>query len=222
MKISCALAFALLFTLGGCSSSDKDSKDDERTGAEGQLCYPNSTCDAGLECRSKRCVAEEAPTGGGDVGGSGGAASGGTSPSVNTGGGGAAAGSSSTPNGGHPGASGSSGSGPVCVTVDVTNATAPEKVNAAFCFGIGLDDKFSCVYNSAADETRCLGERLAYVVVYMQTDDGTVGDIYNLDTGKHIGTVVQASTGEFVITLDSDATASCVISGDIARFCADG
>jgi hypothetical protein len=57
----------------------------------------------------------------------------------------------------------------------------------------------------------------AYVI--RETNHGTIGDIYALDTGGHLGVLFQAATGEFEITLDSGATGSCVINGDIARFC---
>jgi len=125
-----------------------------------------------------------------------------------------------------PSGAGSSGSGvggspsaPECTTVHVTNATASERVNAALCVGFGFDDHYSCTYMPTADETRCIGAATAYVVVYMETNNETVGEIYDLGSKDHFGVLFQAATGEFEITLDSGATASCVINGDIARFC---
>jgi hypothetical protein len=48
-------------SLSGCSSSSP-------VGAEGQGCFPNDTCNAGLTCASKLCV--KLPGGGGGAGGS--------------------------------------------------------------------------------------------------------------------------------------------------------
>jgi hypothetical protein len=117
-----------------------------------------------------------------------------------------------------------------CVTRDITNAAASEKVNAAFCFGLGFDDTFSCTYNPTADETRCLGTTTAYVVVHMQTaDDVTgavieddferVGDVYDLSDGAHMAIVYQLRTDAFSLELDSGQTGACVVNGDVATLC---
>ncbi len=68
-------------SLSGCSSSSP-------VGAEGQGCFPNDTCNAGLTCASKLCV--KLPGGGGGAGGS--TSTGGDAGTTSTGGAGGAAG----------------------------------------------------------------------------------------------------------------------------------
>jgi hypothetical protein len=114
MNLGRSLSFVLLSSLvvavsvGGCDSSQGVT----RTCSQGALrcsCYPNGTCNDGLECRSEVCVAATANTGGGggELGGAssnggntgipsaggtsgsqGGAPSGGTDPGTNVGQGG--------------------------------------------------------------------------------------------------------------------------------------
>jgi hypothetical protein len=125
-----------------------------------------------------------------------------------------------TAGGSHGGTGGTGGTDdPKCYTRPVANSTAGEKVNAALCFGVPLDDRYACQFNAAANETRCIGATSAYVVVYSQTADGTLGDIYDLDTGEHLGIVFQASSGEYRLEIDTGAKAFCVVNGDIATLC---
>src|SRR4051794_7319197 len=115
-----ALACTLLIATG-CSGSVEGQDGTSQDGREGEACYPNGTCDRGLSCLSKLCVA---------LNDNGGAASGGSgaSGSPATAGSGAVAGSA-------PSGAGSSGSGvggnpsaPECTSVHVTNGTASEKL----------------------------------------------------------------------------------------------
>jgi hypothetical protein len=192
------LVFVLGLLMLACGSSDGEGPPMRpATGTEGEACYANGTCNQGLSCLSKLCVSTVAGASG----------SGGTT----------------STSGGAPGTSGSggiSGSGaPTCFHASVTNSTAGEKVNAAFCFGLGEKDTYSCAFNPAANETRCIGSNSSYVVTYTETANGTVGDIYDLNGGQHIATVVQGPTGSYDIKLDSGGTGSCVVNGDVATLC---
>jgi len=205
IRLFCAtLGVTAVLTTFGCSSSDdKEEQPAPTMGTEGAACYPNGTCDAGLSCLSALCVA----AGAGGSGSTNGGSSSGTGPTA-----GAAQG----------GTGGVGGTGETeCFTRDVTNSAASEKVNAAFCFGIPIDDLYSCSFNATANETRCIGAKSSYVVVYSETDNGTVGDIYDLDGGEHLGTVIQAATGQYEIASDGGVTGSCIVNGDIATLCID-
>jgi hypothetical protein len=193
----------------GCSSSDGGAKA-MPVGSEGEACYANGTCDSGLACFSKLCVIDsEHPdaAGGNNAGG------------PDSAGANSTAGASDR--GGAPAAGSGGGTPPesTCVHRNVTNGTAPEKVNAAFCVGLGLDDNYSCTFNPSASETRCIGATTSYVVVYSDTDNGTLGDIYDLSNNKHIGTVVQGASGAFEIVMDTGMTGACVVNGDVATLC---
>ena len=213
-----ALACTLLIATG-CSGSVEGQDGASQDGREGEACYPNGTCDSGLSCLSKLCVALN-NNGGSGSGGSGASGSPATAGSGSVAGTGSVAGSGPSGAGTSGSGVGGSPSAPECHTVHVTNATASERVNAALCVGFGFDDHYSCTYMPTADETRCIGAASAYVVVYTETNNGTVGDIYALSSKAHFGVLFQATeTGEFEIYLDSGATASCVINGDIGRFC---
>lgn len=70
-------SLTLVLALMACSSSDgSGTGQPKKEGAEGNSCYPNGTCDAGLTCLSKLCVVAEAS---GGTGGTGGGAAAGTS-----------------------------------------------------------------------------------------------------------------------------------------------
>src|ERR1041385_5615350 len=108
MKLSGVLLCGSL--LLGCG---KDSFSEGQSGAEGNPCFANGTCNAGLSCRSKTCVNLDPDSGAGGAGASGGAtSSGGTASS----GGAAASGGmtssgGATASGGATSAGGASGSG---------------------------------------------------------------------------------------------------------------
>jgi hypothetical protein len=90
-----ALTLSTSVGLVGCGGG----ADGAAEGARGQRCYPNDTCNAGLDCKNDRCV--EGPAG---TGGEGGAGS--TSPASGPGGAGGSSSKSST------GATGGSGGAP--------------------------------------------------------------------------------------------------------------
>src|SRR5947207_3098509 len=77
-------------------------------GANGQSCYPDGTCNAGLMCLSRICVPTGSGGAGGDVGGNGGAAAGAGGGS-GTGGSGGATGGSGGATAGTGGATGGGG-----------------------------------------------------------------------------------------------------------------
>jgi hypothetical protein len=111
---------------------------------------------------------------------------------------------------------------PQCRSVDVTNAFAGEKVDAALCFGLGYDDAYACRFVPATNSTTCEGAGgTRYVVEYSETSDGTVGEVFDLFDGGHLGSVVQGRTGFYEIAVDSGASASCAINGDVATLCVD-
>lgn len=116
----------LLLALGllsmGCGSSDgeKDPMAMCATGAEGCACYANSTCDAGLDCRSSVCVALTS-VGGSGTGGS----------NVTAGGGGSVVGSANKAN------------GDICSSAaECSSGTCEEsQVGEMHCYGDGKPDE---------------------------------------------------------------------------------
>ena len=86
-------ASACIYVLYACGGRQKDIEE-HGAGREGEECYPNGTCDAGLVCYKNRCivdpddgVAGEASGGGGSGGGGrGGTSNGGSSGSTSDGG----------------------------------------------------------------------------------------------------------------------------------------
>jgi len=125
--------------------------------------------------------------------------------------------------GADPGTSSPSGGGsspqPKCRTVQVTNAVGAEKLNAAFCFGLGFTDNYHCTYAPANNATTCTGSQSGFVVHYRETSNGTVGDVTDLSNGQNVGSIVQGPTGSFDISVVNGAQGSCVINGDVARLC---
>src|SRR4051812_14572120 len=91
---------------------------------------------------------------------------------------GADPGTSNSPGGGSP-------SQPKCRTVQVTNAVGAEKLNAAFCFGLGFTDNYHCTYAPANNTTTCTGSQSGFVVHYRETSSGTVGDVTDLSNGQN-------------------------------------
>ena len=196
---------------GGSDGGDTSAA----TGSEGEACYPNGTCDGGLSCLSKRCVATGT---GGAPGAAGSAPSNTAGASPITAGAGPVGGGGAGPAAG--GASGGATSTPTCTHKNLTNSTAPEKVNAAFCVGLGFSDNYACQFYPSSDETRCIGSTTSYVVSYSETSNGTRGDIYDLSNNEHFGVLDQSlTTGAYEIYLDNGATASCAVNGDVATFC---
>lgn len=115
------------------------------------------------------------------------------------------------------------GGEPDCHTVDLTNSTAVEKVNAAMCFAMGFEGAFGCQYDRSADTTSCDNGKVGLYVAYRETRNGTVGDVFDQFDDSRLGQVTQSSTGHFKVEfwLDPRATGYCSVTGDVATLCID-
>jgi hypothetical protein len=210
--------------VAACGAGDESNGPDNSTemvadGAEGGACYGNNTCDEGLVCASKHCVKlDDMGTGGepatGGAGGEPATGDGGSLPTATGGGGGDPASTGGAA--GTPGSGGAPGDEPVCTTVDVTNAAAGEKTNAAFCFGLAFDDDYGCTFDSANNATVCVGTTTAFVVLWVGND---YGNVYNPDTDELIGQITQGGTGAFEMTFGDVAVGACTVNGDVATLC---
>ena len=122
--------FGFLLAIGelaSCSSSGGHSG--TGAGGEGQACYPNGTCNAGLTCASHLCV--RLPDAGASGGASGSSGTGGASGSGTGGSGGGASGAGGKDAGGGGGAAGATDAGdastPVCDVIAQTGCAGGEK-----------------------------------------------------------------------------------------------
>ena len=130
--------------------------------------------------------------------------------------------------GGAGGGTGGAGGGgpapePTCRSVTLTNTSAGDKTNAAFCIGLGYPlDSYSCTYDSTQDVTDCEGEESSYYVDWEETDDGTVGIAFDGFDDTPIAAVSQSASGDFVIFFDAlDLAGVCAVSGDTAQLCVE-
>lgn len=106
---------------------------------------------------------------------------------------------------------------PICGRTSFRSATAPEKTNAAACFGSFLKTS-KCEYDFEGDQTLCGGER-PFVVKWRETKNGTVG---YFDGGHGVFLEVhQAESGEFVYrwTSNGSPAGACAFMGDVADWC---
>ena len=107
---------------------------------------------------------------------------------------------------------------PVCGHTSFANATAPEKTNAASCFGAFLDAS-DCHFASEVNATLCRGAHPFFV---KWRDDGqtTIGLFHFPKMQSPFLRVYQAETGEFVYTwADGVPAGACAFMGDTASWC---
>lgn len=115
------------------------------------------------------------------------------------------------------------GGKPICRSVDLTNSTAVEKVNAAMCFALAFDGSFGCQYVRGTDTTYCDNGRIGFYVTHRETPNGTVGDVHDQFDDSRLGQLRQSSTGLFVVDywLEPRAMGHCSVTGDVATLCID-
>ena len=112
-----------------------------------------------------------------------------------------------------------------CEAFDVVNAAAPEKTNAAFCFGVSEGD-FRCETAPGGALTRCEDDSVWYEVEWRETRDGTRGTLYggklSETTGRVGAEVYQAQDGSFRFTdaRTGKEFAYCTVVGDVLNVCA--
>lgn len=199
-----------------CGSSDGGSAAPEK-GTEGNACRPNRECDDGLTCLSNVCVV---PEGGAGSSNAGSGAGGGDAGAGDTGGsdeGGKSAGGSGGSVAGAPaGGGGGAPPEPECVTVNLTNAVANEKTNAAFCFGMAYPDQYSCSFNQPNNSTLCSGTKTEYIVLW---NGIASGDVYDTSNEQGLASLSQGKTGAFIIEWLNGDYGECTVVGDVATLC---
>jgi hypothetical protein len=207
------------------------------SGGGGGGCNTDNECASGRICESGQCVNQTANNGGSSSssGGNtsiGGIISKGGSPASSDGGPGSG-GSSSI--GGAPGNGGAPDTEvdggvvappgtdpevePVCGTVQLANSGAPEKTNAAFCFGLAYPDEYLCSFDAELNATFCQGTSTGYVIVWDDSSDTTVGNIYDASNESFLAQVAQGPTGSFLIGWDDGTVGECTVVGDVATLC---
>jgi len=91
------------------------------------------------------------------------------------------------------------------------------------------DDSLVCMYNAcgssaaatssgicsatpADTDTGCYPKKLDYTGLWSESPDGIVtGEFRGSDSGSHLGTLVESSSGQFSFTMDVGHTATCVM-----------
>lgn len=113
------------------------------------------------------------------------------------------------------------GPDPECRSVTVSNTSASEKTNAAFCFGLAYpEDNYGCQYDSDGDVTHCDGDETGYYVEWSETPEGTVGLVYDVYDDSFLGGVSQDTDGDFVLVFTAlELTGLCTVAGETAQLC---
>lgn len=204
-------------------------------------CKSDSECASGRICESGECVNQTASNGGSSSSSGGNTSLGGIiskgGSSSSSGGGPGSGGSSSSGGspGGPPSIGGSQNSDadsgvpgppapgpdvePICGSVQLANSSAPDKANAAFCFGMAYPDDYLCNFDAETNATFCQGASTAYVILWDDSSDTTVGNIYDASDESFLAQVVQGPTGSFLIGWDDGAVGECTVEGDLATLC---
>ena len=129
---SAAILILSVAALANCSSSDKPATCP--AGTETCACYGNGTCDPGLECLSRLCVASSSGTAGASAqGGQSGNASGGSEPIAGSAGAVAGGSGPSGGTGGQTGVAGGNAAGSSAAGSDACGDTSSDPMNCGQC-----------------------------------------------------------------------------------------
>ena len=104
----------------------------------------------------------------------------------------------------------------LCTTHTISDAAAPSKTKAAFCFGMFYTETFSCSHNNGTDYTTCTGGLSQYVVPWSGANSATVS---NTADGTALGTASLLPDGTVALTWAGGTTGTCRIDSATLELC---